>query len=80
MATNQVISTMAQPLMVYECRMVFEAVDPTTGAAVSGVNVQNPVIAGVNLSQADQGAGSTPPPQLASVLLAASPGEGTASE
>lgn len=50
MAVNQLISTMAQPLMVYQGRMVFEAIDPSTGAAVSGVEITNPVVAGVNLN------------------------------
>lgn len=50
MATSQLISTMATPLMVYGCQMVFEAIDPVTGAAVTGVKIINPVVAGINLS------------------------------
>lgn len=41
---------MATPLMVFGARMVFEAIDPATGATVSGVKITNPVVAGVNLS------------------------------
>lgn len=73
MATDQLISTMAQPLMVYNCTMVFEAIDPTTGATVSGVTITNPVIAGVNLSTVNEDTSGLPPVQLASVLLAAQP-------
>ena len=50
MARNQLISTMAQPLMVYGGKFIFEAIDPDTGATVSGVKITNPVVAGVNLS------------------------------
>jgi hypothetical protein len=59
-ATNQLISTMATPLMVYECTMVFEAIDPATGAAVTGVTITNPVVAGVNLSVVDEPGSGAP--------------------
>ena len=58
MARHQLISTMAQPLMVYGGKFIFEAIDPDTGATVSGVKITNPVVAGVNLSSdgsTDQG-------------------------
>lgn len=61
MAQLQLISTMATPLMVYECTMVFEAIDPATGAQVSGVSITNPVVSGVNLSGEDTPAPTTLP-------------------
>lgn len=61
MATNQLISTMAQPLMVFGGKMVFEAIDPTTGATVSGVEITNPVVSGINLSVVDDGGASALP-------------------
>jgi hypothetical protein len=50
MATSQRISTMAQPLLVYGYRIVFEAIDPATGATVSGVTITDPNLSGINLS------------------------------
>jgi hypothetical protein len=49
-ATSQLISTMSTPLLVFNALAVFEAVDPVTGAPITGVTVTNPVVAGVNLS------------------------------
>ena len=63
MATIQVISTMATPLMVFGGRMVFEAINPTTGATVSGVKITNPVVAGVNLSSDGTDTTSSLPPE-----------------
>jgi hypothetical protein len=53
MATTQLISTMATPLLVGNATVVFEAIDPATGAAVSGVAITDPVLSGVNLSGFD---------------------------
>jgi hypothetical protein len=53
MATVQLISTMATPLIVGNATVVFEAIDPATGAAVSGVEITDPVLSGVNLSGVD---------------------------
>ena len=57
MATIQVISTMATPLLVFNATAVFEAIDPADGSTVSGVVITNPVVSGVNLSQPDTGTG-----------------------
>lgn len=46
----QLISTMGQPLLVFGATAVFEAIDATTDAAVTGVTITDPVISGVNLS------------------------------
>jgi hypothetical protein len=46
----QLISTMATPLLVFGARAVFECIDATTDAAVTGVTITDPVISGVNLS------------------------------
>lgn len=63
MATSQLISTMATPLLVYQATAVFEAIDPVTGAAVTGVTITNPVLAGINLSiPADTSGENTIPP------------------
>lgn len=45
----QLISTMGQPLLVFGATAVFECIDPATDAAVTGVTITDPVIAGTNL-------------------------------
>ena len=50
MATDQLISTMATPLLVFGYTIMYEAIDPATGAAVSGVKITNPNLTGINLS------------------------------
>jgi hypothetical protein len=45
------IAAMAPGLpLTANCRVVFEALDPASGAAVSGVKVTDPVLYGVDLS------------------------------
>jgi hypothetical protein len=56
MATVQLISTMATPLLVYGYTIQYEAIDATTGDAVDGVEITDPNLTGVNLSQNDTGA------------------------
>ena len=67
MATNQLISTMATPLLVYNYTMVFEAIDPATGSVVSGVKITNPVVSGINLSAAPEE--SSPQEEVAPLWL-----------
>jgi len=57
----QQISTMATPLLVYGAQIIFECIDPTTGAAVTGVTITNPVVSGVNLSTEQAPAPAIPP-------------------
>ena len=54
MATTQQIATMAQPLLIFGYLIVFEAIDPDTGAAVTGVTVTDPNLSGINLSEVAQ--------------------------
>ena len=68
----QLISTMATPLLVYGATAVFECIDPTTDAQVTGVTVTDPVLAGVNLS--NDGAGSTAPNEPGPFMLVPGPG------
>lgn len=51
----ELLSTMAQVPLDVGCRIVFEAIDPDTGAPVTGVVIQNANIYGYNLTP---GAGS----------------------
>lgn len=68
----QLISTMGQPLLVFGARCVFECIDATTDAAVTGVTVTDPVIAGTNLS-ADPNA--VQPPTAGPFMLVPGPGD-----
>lgn len=46
---NQISTFPALPL-TYQCTVVWEARDPTTGDIVDGVQITNPVLYGVNLT------------------------------
>jgi hypothetical protein len=55
------ISTFPALPLTWECTVVFEARDPSTGEPVSGVVIDNPVLYGLNLTaQAAAGTPSTP--------------------
>jgi hypothetical protein len=55
------ISTFPALPLTWECTVVFEARDPSTGDPVSGVVVDNPVLYGLNLTaQAASGTPLTP--------------------
>jgi hypothetical protein len=45
----ELISTMSQIALTNGCVIKFEAIDPTTGAAITGVKIKNPVVYGFNL-------------------------------
>lgn len=45
------IAPMPVVVLDYNCRIVFEAVDPTTGAAVAGVKIVSPAVYGENLAE-----------------------------
>ena len=53
--TAELLSTMAQVELTVGCRIVFEAIDPTSGAAISGVKIVNPTVYGVDLSPSNAG-------------------------
>lgn len=55
------IATMSQPLILFGYQIVFEALDPDSLAAVSGVEITNPTLSGVNLSGDDSGDAPTGP-------------------
>ena len=46
---NQISTFPALPL-TYQCTVVYEARDPSTGDLVDGVQITNPVLYGVNLT------------------------------
>lgn len=63
------IAPMPVVVLDYNCRIVFEAVDPTTGAAVAGVKVVSPSVYGENLATLvdDRQAGAPLPPLYVSL-------------
>lgn len=61
MATNQLISTMAQPLLVFGYTIKYEAISATDGTEVSGVKITDPNLTGINLSGEPQPAPETGP-------------------
>lgn len=56
---DNLMAPLARTPLTAGCRIVMEAVDPTTGAAVSGVTVSQVVISGVPFNAGDDDAGST---------------------
>jgi hypothetical protein len=51
----QLQSTMASLPLIYDYTAVFEAIDPATGNAITGVVVIDPSIYGVDLTGGDNG-------------------------
>lgn len=51
---GQLQSTMASLPLIYNYTAVFEAIDPTTGAPVTGVVITNPSVYGIDLSGDDE--------------------------
>ncbi len=60
------IAPMPAAVLYWNCRVVFEAIDPASGAPVSGVTVTNPAVYGVNLlgTEPDQTDGTEAPAPL----------------
>jgi len=56
----QLQSTMASLPLIYNYTAVFEAIDPSSGAAVTGVTVTNPSVYGIDLT-AESGTGAAVP-------------------
>lgn len=50
MATDQLMAPLPQVTLTAGMKIVFEAVDPATGGAVAGVNVEDIAIYGADLS------------------------------
>ena len=61
---SQQQSTMASLPLIYGYTAVFEAIDKTTGATVSGVTITDPSIYGIDLSGTPDGTGPAVLPSL----------------
>ena len=56
MASDTLMAPLPSVVLPPGAQITFEAIDPTTGSAVTGVTVSNIAILGVDLSSSDQAA------------------------
>jgi hypothetical protein len=65
MANAELLSPLAEATLVGGFMVKLEAIDPTTGAAVTGVTVTRFALYGDTMSGTDDGGGSAPVDQVA---------------